>query len=76
MSDYCKGCHYDHKRRHGEGACPFNSLYWHFHARHAQRLARNPRIGMTYRLWDKMSEQEKAETLAQAETYLKNLDDL
>ncbi|MFO1388768.1 cryptochrome/photolyase family protein [Cellvibrio sp.] len=76
MSDYCKGCHYNHKRRHGEGACPFNSLYWHFHVRHAQRLARNPRIGMTYKLWGKMSEQEQTLTLTQAEIYLKKLDNL
>ncbi|WP_051786236.1 cryptochrome/photolyase family protein [Endozoicomonas numazuensis] len=28
MSDYCKSCHYDVKRKTGEHACPFNSLYW------------------------------------------------
>ena len=30
MSDYCQDCVYNAKCRHGEGACPFNSLYWHF----------------------------------------------
>ncbi len=30
MSDYCGGCRYDPKRRTGEGACPFNYLYWSF----------------------------------------------
>jgi len=30
MSDYCDTCEYDWKNRHGEMACPFNSLYWHF----------------------------------------------
>jgi deoxyribodipyrimidine photolyase-related protein len=76
MSDYCQNCHYQHKLRHGEKACPFNSLYWHFHARHAERLAKNPRIGMTYRLWEKMSLQEREQTLAQAEIYLAKIDDL
>lgn len=76
MSDYCKNCHYQHKLRHGEKSCPFNSLYWHFHARHADRLSANPRIAMTYRLWQKMSEHEREKTVAQAELYLTNIDDL
>jgi deoxyribodipyrimidine photolyase-related protein len=76
MSDYCKNCHYQQKLRHGEKSCPFNSLYWHFHVRHAQRLEKNPRIGMTYHLWAKMSTQEREKTLAQAELYLASIDDL
>ena len=76
MSDYCKNCHYENKLRHGEKACPFNSLYWHFHARHADRLSKNPRIGMTYRLWEKMSSQEREKTLAQAEVYLSKINEL
>jgi deoxyribodipyrimidine photolyase-related protein len=76
MSDYCKNCHYQQKLRHGENACPFNSLYWHFHARHAQLLEHNPRIGMTYQLWKKMSEHEREQTLAQAEFYLAQIDAL
>ena len=76
MSDYCKGCHYDAKQRHGESACPFNSLYWHFHHRHAARLGKNPRLGMTYQTLNKMSETERAATLAQAERYLAQLDQL
>ena len=76
MSDYCKNCYYNHKRRHGEKSCPFNSLYWHFHARHSQRLMINPRIGMAYRLWQAMNVQEREQTLAQAEFYLDNLNQL
>ena len=55
MGDHCKGCHYDKKLREGERACPFNALYWDFHLRHADKLARNPRIGMVYRNLEKMS---------------------
>ncbi|WP_293936060.1 cryptochrome/photolyase family protein [Iodobacter sp.] len=76
MSDYCKSCCYQPKLRHGEGACPFNSLYWHFHARHATRLEKNPRLGMTYQTWRKMPEDEKTATLAQAELYLQRLNEL
>jgi len=54
MSDYCKGCHYDRKAREGERACPFNSLYWDFFARNANKLASNPRLGMVYRHLEKM----------------------
>jgi deoxyribodipyrimidine photolyase-related protein len=68
MSDYCKGCHYDKKQREGERACPFNALYWDFHLRHKDRLARNPRIGMVYRQLDKMSEAALQALQAQAAT--------
>lgn len=30
MSNYCSSCQYDVKKKTGEHACPFNSLYWHF----------------------------------------------
>jgi deoxyribodipyrimidine photolyase-related protein len=76
QSDHCKGCHYRHTQRHGDGACPFNSLYWHFHARHQSTLGRNPRLGMTYRSWERMQPSEREATLAQAERYLMELDAL
>lgn len=44
MSDYCKGCPYDPKRRTGPDACPFTSLYWDFLARHRDRLGRSNRM--------------------------------
>jgi deoxyribodipyrimidine photolyase-related protein len=76
QGDYCRGCHYDAKRRHGEGACPLNSLYWHFHLRHADSLGRNPRLAMPYKAWSRMDETERSATLAQAEHYLARLDTL
>ncbi|MEM7614457.1 MAG: cryptochrome/photolyase family protein, partial [Pseudomonadota bacterium] len=30
MSDYCGGCAYKVSQKRGEGACPFNPLYWDF----------------------------------------------
>jgi deoxyribodipyrimidine photolyase-related protein len=43
MSDYCGGCRYDRRRRTGDDACPFTTLYWDFMARHEERLLANPR---------------------------------
>ena len=54
MSDYCKGCHYDHKQKVGEKACPFNALYWDFFARHEPLMGGNHRLGMVYRQLQKM----------------------
>jgi deoxyribodipyrimidine photolyase-related protein len=54
MSDYCKGCTYDHKQKVGAGACPFNALYWDFFARHERLLGRNTRLGMAYRQLEKL----------------------
>ncbi len=76
MSDYCATCAYDKQKRHGENACPFNSLYWHFYERHRDKLARNPRIGMAYRMLDSMEPAEKQATMAQAAKYLADLDKL
>ncbi len=76
MGHYCKGCFYKKDLRTGERACPFNSLYWHFHDRHREKLERNPRIGMVYRTWDKMSGEARAATLEQAEGYLAGIENL
>ncbi|WP_293776379.1 cryptochrome/photolyase family protein [uncultured Oxalicibacterium sp.] len=54
MSDYCKGCHYDRRKREGDDACPFNALYWDFFDRHAALLDSNQRLGMVYRQLEKM----------------------
>lgn len=70
MSDYCRGCRYDVKKRVGEDACPFNALYWDFIARNARTLARNPRMAMPYRNWDRMKEEDRVATRKQAARFL------
>ncbi len=75
-SNYCEKCYYDKSKRVGEKACPFNSLYWHFHDRHRDKLFHNPRIGFVYKLWEKMAGEDRAATLEQAEVYLKDIEKL
>ena len=67
MSDYCGGCAYDVKDRLGERACPFNSLYWDFLARNAEKLERNPRMAMPYRTLARMAPADLAAIQAKAE---------
>ncbi len=67
MSDYCKACRYDHRKKTEADACPFNSLYWGFLHRHRKRLGENPRMGMMYRTWDRMKSTDRRAILASAE---------
>ncbi len=75
MSDYCGRCRYDVAKRVGEDACPFNALYWDFLARHRDKFGRNRRLAMPYRTWDRMADDAKAETRAQAAAFLRMLDE-
>jgi deoxyribodipyrimidine photolyase-related protein len=43
MSDHCRNCRFDPKKRLGEDACPFTAGYWAFTHRHADLLAANMR---------------------------------
>ena len=74
MSDYCADCHYDVGRKTGEGACPFNLLYWHFLDRHAARFSANPRMAAIYRGWEKRPEDQRRTILSEADALLARLD--
>lgn len=74
MSDYCGGCAYKVGQKTGEGACPFNALYWDFLERHRPRFARNARMGQMYRTWDKMAPDHRATVLQDAAKILEKLD--
>lgn len=76
MSNYCKTCFYDKTKKAGERACPFNSLYWLFYDTNRSKLQHNPRVSMMYRVWDKMTDETKQAILAQAKSYLNNLNQL
>lgn len=74
MSNYCDSCHYNKKKRLGEDACPFNSLYWNFLDDKKQYFAKNNRMAMMLRLLDKIPPQELAEIKARAGAILTNPD--
>ncbi|MEO1494679.1 MAG: cryptochrome/photolyase family protein [Pseudomonadota bacterium] len=73
MSDHCAACRYDVKTKTGEGACPFNPLYWDFLLRNEDKLRGNPRLAQVYRTWDRMGDDKKAAYLDSAKTVLDTL---
>ena len=44
MTQHCKSCVYDPKKRVGDEACPFTTLYWDFLDRNREHFVRNHRM--------------------------------
>ena len=70
MSTYCKGCRFNGKQRSGDEACPFNSLYWDFLARHADQLRANPRMALVMKQLERLPPEELAAIRATAAAHL------
>jgi deoxyribodipyrimidine photolyase-related protein len=73
MGDFCSSCIYEHKKRHGENACPFNFLYWNFIIKHRDRLKANPRtsrnvLGLRY-----LDENDEEMVQVEADRLIKSL---
>jgi deoxyribodipyrimidine photolyase-related protein len=73
MSDFCKTCRYDVKRKTGPDACPFNYLYWAFLIRNEGQLKKNPRMGMPYKTLATWDDEQKIQCLAGANEFLNAL---
>jgi len=73
MSDYCSTCAYDPNTKLGDGACPFNVLYWHFLIRNEDTLRPNPRMAMVYATLDRMSRERRRAIGRQAMSFLEGL---
>jgi deoxyribodipyrimidine photolyase-related protein len=58
MSDFCSSCPYTVSRTTGEGACPFNALYWDFLQENEETLRGTGRMGLMYSHVDKKDEEE------------------
>ncbi|WP_346293249.1 cryptochrome/photolyase family protein [Sphaerothrix gracilis] len=69
MSDYCKGCQYNHRDRTGDNACPFNFFYWDFMARHRDKLKSQGRMNFLLAHLDKMAPAELAEIRQRAKEW-------
>lgn len=76
MSDYCSNCFYNVKEKTARNACPLNSLYWYFMEKNRTLFEANPRQAMVYRNWQKQIITQQEATLAKAETYLADLNNL
>ena len=66
MSNHCKGCAYDRKKRTGDDACPFTVLYWDFMMRHQETFVKNPRIARQVRAAQQLSDIEAVQQTAQS----------
>ena len=67
MSDHCANCDYAVSRTTGEGACPFNALYWDFLKQNEETLRGTGRMGLMYSHVDGKDDEEWADIEARAE---------
>jgi deoxyribodipyrimidine photolyase-related protein len=69
MSNHCKGCRFNPAESIGEAACPFTTLYWDYLDRHADTLAKNPRMLMQLKNLNRLSESQRAAITEQAQAH-------
>ncbi|MGF1562163.1 MAG: cryptochrome/photolyase family protein [Geminicoccaceae bacterium] len=74
MSNFCRSCYYDVKKKNGEKACPFNYLYWNFMIENRGRFADNPRIGQIYSTLDRMGDDKREAIRCDTERFLRALE--
>jgi deoxyribodipyrimidine photolyase-related protein len=65
MSDYCDECRFDPKKRVGDDACPFTTLYWDFLDRHRDQLEPNARLARQYHTLERLSDLDDVRNRAQ-----------
>ena len=73
QSNHCKECVYSPAIVTGEGACPFNSLYWRFIHGHEAQWKSNPRMSLSDRNWQRKESDEQEAILHWADTSLERL---
>lgn len=54
MSNFCGDCRFNYKKRVGDDACPFTTLYWEFMDRHYDLLKGNARMKFPMKNLEKM----------------------
>ncbi len=73
QGNHCAQCRYDPKITTGEGACPYNSLYWHFIDRHQEYLQKNARMGLIVGGWRKRKAEDRQAIIRWAQQYLDSI---
>ncbi|MEH6585841.1 MAG: cryptochrome/photolyase family protein [Halioglobus sp.] len=73
QGNHCKQCIYDPKKVTGQGACPYNSLYWRFIDRHEPMLQANPRMTLITRNWQGRDQASRSSIVSWADTELQRL---
>ena len=65
MTQHCKGCAYDPKKRVGDDACPFTTLYWDFLDRHKEQFVKNHRMSQQVNGLKRLSDLDMLKARAQ-----------
>lgn len=73
QGNHCSNCRYDPAKVTGAGACPYNSLYWHFIERHLDTFSSNARMGLTLKNWQRKSADDQAAIVHWADAELERL---
>jgi deoxyribodipyrimidine photolyase-related protein len=68
MSNHCKGCRFNPAESTGATACPFTTLYWDYLYRHADVLAKNPRMLMQLKNLNRLTPAQREAIGVQAQT--------
>jgi deoxyribodipyrimidine photolyase-related protein len=70
QGNHCNECRYSPSKMTGDGACPYNALYWRFIDRHFKKLEDNGRMGLVLNNWKKRSQGDKDAILKWADKVL------
>lgn len=73
MSDYCADCEYYKTKTTGDGACPFNALYWEFLDRNEEELRSNHRMGLMYSHVDDKQESGEMAAIRERVVHLRKM---
>ena len=69
MSNHCKGCRFNPAESTGDTACPFTTLYWDYLIRHADVLAKNPRMLMQLKNMNRLTPEEREAISLKAQSH-------
>jgi deoxyribodipyrimidine photolyase-related protein len=72
QGNHCHQCVYSPAKTTGPGACPYNSLYWHFIDRHLDSMRANARMGLVVANWTRRDQEERNVILSWADRELQN----